>query len=211
VLGMAGRADGIAHHVERAGRGQLVVRHRKDRDLRPHLLGRAGPEPRRRRDRVDDQHGRIGQGAFDEDATLGLGALLFSALLYAYNFIVIRKQSQLAGPLEVATFHSGVGGLVLLVFAPIFWITPDPAALGAISAGSALTVIASMALAWAYARAETQALVPIEYSGFLWASLFGWLFFNEAVSLPTIAGTILIVSGCWLATTRPRLRAPKPA
>jgi len=155
--------------------------------------------------------GRIGQGAFDEDATLGLGALLFSALLYAYNFIVIRKQSQLAGPLEVATFHSGVGGLVLLVFAPIFWITPDPAALGAISAGSALTVIASMALAWAYARAETQALVPIEYSGFLWASLFGWLFFNEAVSLPTIAGTILIVSGCWLATTRPRLRAPKPA
>lgn len=155
--------------------------------------------------------GRIGQGALDRDAALGLGAVLFSALLYAYNFIVIRKQSQLAGPLEVATFHSGVGGLVLLVFAPFFWITPGTAALGAITAGAALTVIAAMALAWAYARAETQALVPIEYSGFLWASLFGWAFFDEAVTLTTIAGTALIVAGCWLATRRPRIRAASAA
>ncbi|WP_282073334.1 hypothetical protein, partial [Janibacter hoylei] len=59
--------------------------------------------------------GRIGQGEMDLDTTLGLAALLFSALLYAYTFIIIRRQSQLAGPLEIATFHSGVGGIVLLL------------------------------------------------------------------------------------------------
>ncbi|MEE4154262.1 MAG: DMT family transporter [Erythrobacter sp.] len=150
--------------------------------------------------------GKIGQGAFDEEAALGLAAVLFSALLYAYNFIVIRKQSQLAGPLEVATFHSGVGGLVLAGFAPFFWQTPDMPALGAIGAGAALTVIASLALAWSYARAETQVLVPIEYSGFLWAILFGWAFFGEGVSAATLAGTGLIVTGCWLATRRPQVR-----
>ena len=59
-----------------------------------------------------------------------------------------------------------------------------------------------MAIAWAYARAEAQALVPIEYSGFLWASVLGWAFFREPVTLPTIAGTVLIVGGCWLATRK---------
>ncbi len=143
--------------------------------------------------------GRIGQGELDADASLGLAALAFSALLYAYNFIVIRKQSQVAGPVEVATFHSGVGGGVLLVFAPFLGSAPETQALLPIAAAGALTVAGAMAIAWAYARAETQVLVPIEYTGFLWASLFGWAFFKESVTLPTIAGTALIVAGCWIA------------
>ena len=67
-----------------------------------------------------------------------------------------------------------------------------------------------MAIAWAYARAEAQALVPMEYTGFLWASLFGWAFFREAVTLPTLMGTALIVTGCWLAA-RGDGKTPKPA
>lgn len=144
--------------------------------------------------------GKIGQGEFDNDTALGLAALVFSALLYAYNFIVIRKQSQLAGPVEIATFHSGVGGIVLLIGAPFVADPIAPDAMLPILAASLLTLAGAMAIAWAYARAEAQALVPIEYSGFLWASLFGWLFFREAVTLPTIAGTALIVTGCWIAT-----------
>ncbi|MCK0127290.1 DMT family transporter [Erythrobacter sp. F6033] len=150
--------------------------------------------------------GRLGRGEMTDDVMLGLGALIFSALLYAYNFVVIRKQSQVAGPVEVATFHSGVGGLVLLLFAPLLGTTPQMDALWAIAAAGALTVVGAMAIAWAYARAEAQALVPIEYTGFLWASLFGWAFFREPVTVPTIAGTALIVTGCWIATRKPRER-----
>lgn len=146
--------------------------------------------------------GRIGQGEFDSDAALGLASLMFSALLYAYNFIVIRRQSQRAGPVEIATFHSGIGGAVLLLFAPFLGTMPETEALLPIAAAGALTVGGAMAIAWAYARAEAQALVPIEYSGFLWASVFGWAFFREAVTLPTIAGTALIVAGCWMATRK---------
>ncbi len=157
--------------------------------------------------------GKVGRGNFDEETALGLAALGVSAVLYAYNFIVIRKQSQLAGPVEVATFHSGVGGLVLLVLAP-FLATPVVAeAVWPLLGASLLTLGGAMAIAWAYARAEAQALVPIEYSGFLWASLFGWAFFREAVTVPTIAGTALIVTGCWIATRNPgrkrSVKAPK--
>lgn len=146
--------------------------------------------------------GRIGKGEMDSDTALGLAALLFSAVLYAYNFIVIRRQSQLAGPLEIATFHSGIGGIVLLFFAPFLGTMPEQSSLLPIAAAAALTVTGAMAIAWAYARAQAQALVPIEYSGFLWASLFGWAFFREAVTLPVLIGTALIVTGCWLATRK---------
>ena len=137
--------------------------------------------------------GRIGQGEFDEGAALGVASLFVSALLYAYNFIVIRRQAQVAGPLEIATFHSGIGGLVLLTLAPFLWETPSGDALVPLLAAGALTVAGSLAIAWAYARAEANVLVPTEYSGFVWASIFGWLFFREAVTLPTLAGTALIV------------------
>lgn len=154
--------------------------------------------------------GRIGQGKFDEGAALGVASLFVSALLYAYNFIVIRRQAQVAGPLEIATFHSGIGGLVLLTLAPLLWETPSGDALVPLLAAGALTVAGSLAIAWAYARAEANVLVPTEYSGFVWASLFGWLFFREAVTLPTLAGTALIIGGCWLAT-RPARPAPVAA
>ncbi|MET4131588.1 drug/metabolite transporter (DMT)-like permease [Porphyrobacter sp. MBR-155] len=147
--------------------------------------------------------GRIGQGKFDEGAALGIASLFVSALLYAYNFIVIRRQAQVAGPIEITTFHSGIGGLVLLTLAPLLWTPPAREALVPLLAAGALTVAGSLAIAWAYARAEASALVPTEYSGFVWATLFGWLFFREAVTVPTLAGTALIIAGCWLATRRP--------
>ncbi|MEL6877965.1 MAG: DMT family transporter, partial [Pseudomonadota bacterium] len=53
--------------------------------------------------------GRLGRSDLSPDVLMGLASLGFSALLYAYNFIVIRRQSQAAGPVEIATFHSGVG------------------------------------------------------------------------------------------------------
>jgi drug/metabolite transporter (DMT)-like permease len=144
--------------------------------------------------------GRIGQGQFDEGAALGVASLFVSALLYAYNFIVIRRQAQVAGPLEIATFHSGIGGLVLLTQAPFLWQAPSRDALMPLLAAGALTVAGSLSIAWAYARAEASALVATEYSGFVWAAGFGWLFFRENVTWPTLAGTALIVAGCWLAT-----------
>lgn len=153
--------------------------------------------------------GRLGSSDFDEGVALGLISLAVSALLYAYNFVVIRRQSQVAGPLEVATFHSGVGGLVQLLAAPFFFVMPQMETLGTIGAAAAITVVSSMALAWAYARAEAQVLVPVEYTGFLWAALFGWLFFEEQVTLTTLIGVVLIVIGCWIAAPRKR-RPPEP-
>ena len=146
--------------------------------------------------------GRIGRDTLDDGAAAGLAAILFSALLYAYNLILARQQAQHAGPLEIASFHSGVGALVLAIAAPWLLVLPDVSTLGAIGAASLLTVIAAALLGWANAREEAQVLVAMEYSGFLWAALFGWLFFAETVTPTVLMGTMLIVIGCAIATRR---------
>jgi S-adenosylmethionine uptake transporter len=69
-----------------------------------------------------------------------------------------------------------------------------------ILAGAMFATCALLFLSWGYARAEAQVLVPIEYTGFLWAALFGWLLFDEQVEPATVAGAVLIVFGCWIAT-----------
>jgi S-adenosylmethionine uptake transporter len=134
----------------------------------------------------------------------GIGAVLLSSLLYALNLVLQRRQALLARPAEVSTFHQAVVLLALVAFAPWFLHAPGLRET-LLSAGSAvLSVVGAMTFAWAYARAETQALAPLEYSGFIWAGAFGWLFFREPVSLPTLAGATLIVLGCWLAAPRKR-------
>ena len=155
--------------------------------------------------------GKIGQGALDDGALLGLGAIIISALLYAYNFVILRRQSQVAKPVEIATFHSTISALVLLGFAPFVWVTPPSEAWLPLIASGFLTVAGALSMAWAYARAEAQVLVPIEYSGFLWASVLGLAFFNEVPGLATWAGTALIVSGCWLVTRQAKTPAETPA
>ncbi len=151
--------------------------------------------------------GRLGRTQVEEDVLLGLASLFVSATLYAYNFVVIRKQSQVAGPVEVATFHTGVGALVQLLAAPFFFRLPGAEAMTAIGIAALLTVAGSLAVAWAYARAEAQVLVPVEYTGFLCAALFGWLLFGEVVTGATIAGAVLIVLACWIAAPRPIKRS----
>lgn len=145
---------------------------------------------------------RLGSAGFDRDAILGLAAILVSAMLYAYNFILMRRQSQVAGPAEIALFHSAVTAALLTLAAPFLFAMPDGAVLRQTATSAVLTVMGAMLLAWAYARAEAQVLVPMEYSGFLWAALFGWLFFHETVEPVTVLGTVLIVIGCWIAARR---------
>jgi S-adenosylmethionine uptake transporter len=144
------------------------------------------------------------QGTEAPESGWGVLAVLVSSLLYALNLILQRRQAQVAGPAEVSAFHQAVVLLLLSLFAPWF-LHPTGLSETLLSAGAAvLSVAGAMIFAWAYARAEAQALVPLEYSGFLWAGLFGWLFFHEAVTLPTLGGAALIVLGCWLAAPRRR-------
>lgn len=147
---------------------------------------------------------RLGDGGFDADAAWGIGAILVSAVLYAVNLILQRKQAQLASPQEVALFQMGFSGLFLSLAAPWLLVLPGTATTLYIVASALLAAVSLMLLSWGYARAEAQALLPIEYTAFIWAALLGWWMFGEAVTAATLAGVALIVLGCWIAARRTR-------
>jgi S-adenosylmethionine uptake transporter len=58
-----------------------------------------------------------------------------------------------------------------------------------------------MLLSWGWARAPAHRLLPIEYTGFIWASIMGYLWFSESLGASTLIGVVLIVAGCWHGTT----------
>jgi S-adenosylmethionine uptake transporter len=149
------------------------------------------------------------RGAYDAEALAGAGAVLVSAVLFAWNLIIQRQQAQVATPVEVAFFQHLVMFGVFVLAAPFLAILPPPGTvpLVALAAGLAFTSLA--ALSWAYARAEAQRLIPVEYSAFVWAAIVGWLAFGEPLALTTVAGAALIVAACLIAA-RVRQSDPPP-
>jgi S-adenosylmethionine uptake transporter len=149
-----------------------------------------------------------GQPAGGASATSwhGQGAILLAAAFYAVSIVIGRRQAQLAGPLEIALFFNIVAGALFLTAAPYYAIVPGWSHFPALLLATLAANVSIMLIAWAYARAETQYLLPVEYTAFLWAAMFGWLVFGERVTAATLAGAVLIVSACLLAARgRPRV------
>ncbi len=145
---------------------------------------------------------KVTSESLSNDAIIGLIGIGISAVLYAWNLILQRQQALVSQPAEVATFQNGIVTLCMLPAAPFILVWPDQAIWGELLIGALLSTSAAMVLSWAYARAEAQVLVPIEYTGFLWAMLFGWWMFGEVVTTGMVAGAALIVVGCWIATRK---------
>lgn len=141
-----------------------------------------------------------------DEVMWGTAACVAASVLYAVSLILLRRQAQVADPLEVTLFTSLVVGVALLVGAP--WLSGWPASgqWPTIVGAAMLGTVSTLLIAWAYARAETQVLVPVEYTAFVWASLFGWWRFGETVTTYTLIGAAMIVAGCLVAIRRPAVR-----
>jgi S-adenosylmethionine uptake transporter len=138
-------------------------------------------------------------GNYSDDALWGVVAVLFSAVVFAYNLILARQQAQVAGPVEIAFFQSLLTAAVLAVAAPWLLEPLPPTKLPMLLGAASLAIISLLLLSWTYARAEAQILIPVEYTGFVWAALFGLIFFDESITVWTVAGTALIVAGSLVA------------
>lgn len=138
-------------------------------------------------------------GEYSDSMNKGIAAILLSALMYAYNLILQRKQALVAGPIEIAFFQNATVVTVYLLFAPLWAVVPPLELLPRFTGAAVLGLVAVLLVSWAYARAEASILIPVEYTAFMWAALFGWLVFSEEVTLATLAGTALIVVGCLVA------------
>ena len=144
------------------------------------------------------------------DVLLGIASIIGSALCYAVNIVLMRRQALVAKPLEINFFQSvTVMALWLLVIPLSGWPDWPGEQWRWIAVACLLSTSGTLLFAWGYARGPASYLAATEYSGFLWASVLGWLVFRERVSQYTLAGAILIVGGCLIAARGRVLEPPE--
>ena len=144
----------------------------------------------------------VGQarGHVASDVVLGIAAIIGSALCYAVNIVLMRHQALAAEPLEINFFQCVTVMLLWLLAVPLLGMPSWPGdEWWWVIVAAVLSTSGTLLFAWGYARGPASYLAVTEYSGFLWASLMGWLVFRERVSLYTLAGAVLIVGGCLIA------------
>lgn len=153
--------------------------------------------------------GKFSRTGYAPEAFLGMAAIIASAVLYAYNLILARRQALMAKPLEIVFIQNLVVGITLCLAAPWLGVVPPRAQFLPLAGVTALALAGHAMMSWSYARAEAQYLIPTEYSAFVWAILLGWVFFQEPVRWTTMAGAALIIGGCLIASrAKPKLAEP---
>jgi drug/metabolite transporter (DMT)-like permease len=162
-----------------------------------------------------------GTGLFEPAALLSL----LSACMYGTSMMMARKLGT-TQPASVLSFYQNAGffiGAVITAFAlhvlsienashpslaflvrSWMWIPFDDLLL--IGASGIVAATGMMFLTSAYRLAQANKVAPFEYTGILWAPLWGYVFFQETPRLTTVAGAAVIVIAGLLALRMARQR-----
>jgi drug/metabolite transporter (DMT)-like permease len=164
---------------------------------------------------------RPGAGLFEPAALLSL----FSALTYALAMLLARRMGSGASAAVMAFYQNGVylvGALALAAICHLLgithaahksldflvrpWVWPTTTDFLLIASCGVIAAVAMTLLTNAYRIAKASVVASFEYSGMLWAPLWGFLFFGEIPHLTTIAGAVLIIAAGLFALSSPAAR-----
>jgi drug/metabolite transporter (DMT)-like permease len=130
-------------------------------------------------------------------APAGIAYTMVAAVCYAFYQIQTRKMTATEKPLTMVFYTALVGTIAMSLALPWIWSGPTPEPLEAL-------MICSLALyggtghfllTHAFRHAPASMLAPFLYAQLIWASLLGWLFYNQWPDALSIAGMVTIVAG----------------
>jgi len=133
---------------------------------------------------------RPGSAVFSPTALLPLAAAFFYASFAVTTRFLGRGES-----LWTSLFYTALLGAVVLSFVvPTVWVRPDTTALVLMIGIGAVSAIAQLMLIRALMLAEASAVAPLSYTGLLFATLWGMIFFGTFPDGPTMIGAAIIVA-----------------
>lgn len=142
---------------------------------------------------------------------LGIVAMLVFSAGYALAMVLMRARAGRDGSAIFGVLGTLIPGALIAGPAVAFGEVPALASLPAFLLMGILATISLWALSEAYARAEAQALAPLEFTALPWAALFGYMFFAETPRIELWLGAAVIVAAClwssW-ATARAGVEPP---
>lgn len=145
-------------------------------------------------------------GHHDVRMLWGFASAVCAAFCYALSNVLLRRQSARDGVGLMVLLQTSAAAVLLIPAGALAWHPIGPSQIGLFVFGACLGTIGQLTLTWAYARAPASRLGVLEYTGFLWASLFGFVVFREVPNLDTVFGAAIIVAACLIALRRPGAR-----
>lgn len=131
---------------------------------------------------------------------IGIFCSLIVAISGAMVIIQTRKMSKTETPLAITFWCLVIAIIMSALFMPAYWITPNILDILAFSSIGFFRAIANLLLAQALKYAPANVVMPIDYTGLVWAMIFGYLIWGD---IPTASlyygGTLIILAGLYLA------------
>ena len=135
------------------------------------------------------------------------GLLLAGALFYAISQIAARKLGAIDDTRTTTLYTAVVCTIGTTGIMPFVWVEPDLVGWLLIAGAGALSMSGHLAATKAFQVAPAATVTPFNYSGLIWATLFGFLLFGDLPDLWTVAGGCIIVgSSLYVLARRRKLR-----
>ncbi len=138
---------------------------------------------------------RPGSGLFQWPALVVLG----SVVIYALLMITTRALKSTESTAALMLYPQLGLALTGVVFAPLLWVTPSLKDLALFALVGMLGSIGVMCLTKAFQMAPAATISPFEYTSLIWATLLGYLLWDELPDTYTLTGAgIVIASGLYI-------------
>ncbi len=130
---------------------------------------------------------------------------LIAAIMFAGYALTTRFVGRDEDAWTSLLYTAAVGGVILSLIVPFFWVPPDATAVGMMVVIGVIGAVGQLMLIRALMTAEAGVVAPFAYVGLIFATVWGYLFFDEIPDAPTFIGAGIIVAAgvyVWYRETR---------
>jgi drug/metabolite transporter (DMT)-like permease len=133
---------------------------------------------------------------------------MVAALMHATLQIVLRYLGRYESPETITFYFLVVGTLVTALPLPFVAVTPTLAEVPLLFGVGLSGALAQWLLSTAFRNAPAAIVTVFNYSGIVWATIFGWLIWNDWPLPAVLAGAgIVIASNALIIWRESRVRA----
>lgn len=133
------------------------------------------------------------------DLTLGHAAALIAAIGGSVAAIVVRRIAADERPVVMLLYPMVATFVVMTLLLPFVYVPMPIEHLGLLGFTALFAWVAGRMIISAYQEGEAAIIAPMQYSQIIWASIYGYFFFDEKIDMNTAVGTgIIIASGMYI-------------
>jgi drug/metabolite transporter (DMT)-like permease len=127
-------------------------------------------------------------------SALGVVVAIAAALMHATLQIVLRYLGRFERPETITFYFVVIGTLITALPLPFVAVTPTLAEIPLLFGVGLSGALAQLLLSTAFRHAPAAIVTVFNYSGILWATLFGWLIWNDWPLPEVLIGAGIVIA-----------------